>query len=247
MLLGVGTAHAADSTLSNLPALASPTTDDLLYVVDDPAGSPVSNKATIANVLAANDARTKTETNTTIDAEGTGNVITIPVKVWMPFAQCNNATAVLLWDSPTSSAATAACYGATTVKGVADFGDAADAFLHQFFPLPADFTGTVDAALFWSAAATTGTTRWGVQIDCYAAGESHDAASSNSTTFAGTPNGTANRLVRTAQTSITITGCAASELAKIQVFRDGDGTSGTDDMSGNARGIGLELTFRRAM
>jgi hypothetical protein len=249
LVLGGGAGvNAADSTVSNLPNLASPTTDDLLYVVDDPGGTPVSNKATIANVLAAGDARVATLTNKTIDCDaGSGNVCTVSSKVWMPFAQCNNATAVLLWDSPTSNAAAAACYGSNTVKGVADFDASTDESLHLFFPLPSDFSGAVDAVLFWSAAATSGTVRWGIRIDCYASGESHDVASSNSTTFAGTPDGTTNRLVRTAQTAITTTGCAASELAKIQVFRDADGGSGTDDMSGDARGIGLELTFRRAM
>lgn len=42
----------ADQKLTELAALASPTTDDLLYVVDDPAGTPASRQATIAAVLA---------------------------------------------------------------------------------------------------------------------------------------------------------------------------------------------------
>lgn len=65
----------ADSKLTALTADSSPGEDSLLYTVDDPAGTPVDRKSTVGEVLAANDARTKTLTNTTIDANGTGNSI----------------------------------------------------------------------------------------------------------------------------------------------------------------------------
>ena len=44
-------AFAADTKLTALSADATPTTDDLLYTVDDPGGTPASKKATIANVF----------------------------------------------------------------------------------------------------------------------------------------------------------------------------------------------------
>ena len=59
--------------LTALIDLPSPSTDDLVYVVDDPASGKNPRKCSIANLV---DARTKTLTNTTIDAEGTGNSIT---------------------------------------------------------------------------------------------------------------------------------------------------------------------------
>jgi hypothetical protein len=62
--------------LTALIDLPSPSTDDLVYVVDDPASGKNPRKCSIANFHAVNDARTKTLTNTTIDAEGTGNSIT---------------------------------------------------------------------------------------------------------------------------------------------------------------------------
>lgn len=43
----------ADSKLINLTADAAPTGDDLLYVVNDPAGTPVDRKVTITNLAAA--------------------------------------------------------------------------------------------------------------------------------------------------------------------------------------------------
>ena len=62
--------------LTALTEITTPTTDDLVYVVDAPAGAKNPRKCSIANFHAVNDARTKTLTNTTIDADGTGNSIT---------------------------------------------------------------------------------------------------------------------------------------------------------------------------
>ena len=62
--------------LTALTEITTPTTDDLVYVVDAPTGAKNPRKCSIANFHAVNDARTKTLTNTTIDADGTGNSIT---------------------------------------------------------------------------------------------------------------------------------------------------------------------------
>ena len=59
--------------LTALTEITTPTTDDLVYVVDAPSGAKNPRKCSIANLV---DARTKTLTNTTIDADGTGNSIT---------------------------------------------------------------------------------------------------------------------------------------------------------------------------
>ena len=59
--------------LTALTEITTPTTDDLVYVVDAPTGAKNPRKCSIANLV---DARTKTLTNTTIDADGTGNSIT---------------------------------------------------------------------------------------------------------------------------------------------------------------------------
>lgn len=40
----------ADTKLTGLDAITSVSTDDLLYVVDDPSGTPVSKKITVANL-----------------------------------------------------------------------------------------------------------------------------------------------------------------------------------------------------
>lgn len=43
----------ADQKLIDLPALASASADDLLYIVDDPGGTPISKKITVANLISA--------------------------------------------------------------------------------------------------------------------------------------------------------------------------------------------------
>src|SRR3990172_7649367 len=41
----------AESTIWDLTELTTPATEDLFYIVDDPGGSPLSRKITIANLL----------------------------------------------------------------------------------------------------------------------------------------------------------------------------------------------------
>lgn len=45
----------ADTKISNLTADTSPTTDDLIVTVNDPAGTPANKKVTVADLLAAMD------------------------------------------------------------------------------------------------------------------------------------------------------------------------------------------------
>lgn len=63
--------------LTALTEITTPTTDDLIYVVDAPTGAKNPRKCSIANFHAVNDARTKTLTNTTINSSSTGNSITV--------------------------------------------------------------------------------------------------------------------------------------------------------------------------
>jgi len=57
----------ADTKISALTELnATPTSGDLLTIIDDPAGTPASKKITVDNLVAFQDARTATFTNKTI-------------------------------------------------------------------------------------------------------------------------------------------------------------------------------------
>lgn len=57
----------ADTKLTGLTEDASPTTDDLIYTVHDPGGTPASRKVTIANLDTLLSQTTKTLTNKTVD------------------------------------------------------------------------------------------------------------------------------------------------------------------------------------
>ena len=43
----------ADAKLTALSAMTTATTDDIMYIVDDPTGTPASKKITIANLIAS--------------------------------------------------------------------------------------------------------------------------------------------------------------------------------------------------
>lgn len=201
-------------------------------------------------VTPGTDATKWTPQVTAIDATSAGMTLTDASKIWLPFASCQNTTAGLLWDSPTSNAPAAACItGTNTQKGVADFDAATDESLQMTLRLPADFTGAIDSDLVWLAAATSGAAGWCVQLVCTADAETDDPAfpaQGAGNCVSDTAKGTTLQTNVAADTGVTATGCAAGELLHIAVSRDANGGAVTDDMTGDARGIGVELTLRRA-
>lgn len=195
-------------------------------------------------------ATTDVLTNKTLDVEGTGNSVTTVEKIWMPFASCQAGTGYNIWDTPTSNGAAPGCVaGTNTLQGVADFDATTDESLQATVALPADWTGTVDGSIQWLAASTTSSVAWCVQLICVADAETNDPAFPAQATgncVSDAAKGTTLQTNNAALTSITATGCAAGELLHVRVSRDPDETSTrTDAMTGDARGIGLELTLRR--
>lgn len=101
--------------------------------------------------------------------------------------------------------------------------------------------------LIWAAtSATSGTCRWGAQIERIAAGAQDLDADSFAT--ADTAGGTADATNgETTETEITLSSGAemdslvAGEMFRLKVFRDADGTSGTDDMTGDAELVAVEI------
>lgn len=91
----------ADRKITELPALTSPNQKDLLYVVDDPSGTPVSKKISLYNLFGsvpANTSITGTLTvsgNTTLSGTKTNissGVVTLGASTSVA---SNNATTVL--------------------------------------------------------------------------------------------------------------------------------------------------------
>lgn len=207
---------------------------------------------TIPDMAGVNDtfafiAKAGTFTNKTLDAEGTGNVLTIPRRIWLPAAGCNNATAGSIWDLPTSNPGVAACVtGTNTQKGVLDFADGANSLSAQItYKLPSTWTGTVDANIKWFSATITGDVVWQLATICVADAETDDPAFNTASTVTDTAKGTTNQTNDAAITGVTVTGCAAGELMHIKIFRDPANVS--DTHAATARLIGVELVIREAM
>jgi hypothetical protein len=196
------------------------------------------------------DNTTHTLTNKTLDAEGTGNTITISQKIALPLVGCAGTTGSLLWDTLASNAPTATCSAGSTettmMRGVADFPDSDGAYSVQTaFPLPDDWTGNVGIKFFWRSTATTNDVVWQVQTACRADGEVDDVAWNTANTVTDTAKGTTNQLNTASISTITTTGCAAGEILHLRVLRDR--THGSDTITGVVSLGHVELTLRRAI
>jgi hypothetical protein len=193
----------------------------------------------------ASAASSDTFTNKIVDVEGTGNTITTVSKMWLEAAGCQNATAGLMWDTPTSNPAVAACVtGTNTQKGVADFADSSNLSMQRTFMLPSDFTGAIDLRFKWTTTATTGSVVWQAATICVADAETDDPAFNTASTVTDAAKGTTLQTNDATITGLTATGCAAGELMHLKVSRDSAHAS--DDLAATARLIGVEVSMRRA-
>lgn len=222
--------NGKQTTLSNVAGLASALSDE-----DYTPGSASSMGAA-----------TKTLTNTTLNVESTGNAVTTVEKIWLEAAGCQNTTAGLMWDTPTSNPAVAACVtGTNTQKGVADFADGASTLgMQRSIMLPNDWTGAIDLGFKWLTSATTGSVVWQAATICVADGETDDPAFNTASTVTDAAKGTTLQTNDAAITGLTTTGCAGGELMHLRVYRDPAHAS--DNLAATARLIGVMVTMRRA-
>jgi hypothetical protein len=185
--------------------------------------------------------------NTVYNAESTGNVLTFPVRAWVPAAICNNATpASHGWSFPTTNPGVPACQtGTNTQYGTMDFADAANLSAQLHLKLPSDWASTVDAKVVWFTSATSGNVVWQLATICVADAETSDPAFNTASTVTDAAKGTTLQLNDASLTTVTVTGCAAGELLFLKVQRDSGHAS--DSLAATARLIGVELTYRRAM
>ena len=166
-------------------------------------------------------ATTDTLTNKTIDAEATGNNITIPIYWDLDLVGVAGGTASHVWnDDPLGTACTPlAVIGTNRTTGVCTFPDSDGDFGRQITRhLPTGWTGSFDAEIWWKTTGT-GNARFQIQTKCYADDEADDAAM-NTASVVTAAAGTSARPNRTVMTGITTTGCAASELMRIRFFRN---------------------------
>ncbi len=185
--------------------------------------------------------------NTRFNAESTGNLLTLPIKVWIPAARCDNATATSPgWSFPTSNPGVPACQtGSNTQYGTMDFADAADLSAQYHLRLPSDWSSTVDATFVWFTSATANNVVWQLSTICVADAETSDPAFNTASTVTDAAKGTTLQLNDASITTVTVTGCAAGEVMFLKVRRDSAHAS--DTLAATARLVGLELTYRRAI
>lgn len=184
-------------------------------------------------------------TAVTLDAEAASNVLTRPFYLEYE-AACNAATPGLgSFDTPTSTAATASCFGSSTTQGAADFVDGSTTTVTGHFTLPQGWTGNMDARIVWFAnSASSNAVRFSVQTGCVAdteaisTGPSYNTASQSNTSYTGT----ANQRKTTLLSAIPMTNCAAGETMYYQLSRIG-GDAG-DTLAATAEVVSLQFEGR---
>lgn len=126
---------------------------------------------------------------------------------------------------------------------VLDFDAATDesAVFVGIIPEAASLGSGLKIRINWMAtSATSGTCRWGVQIERMNTDEDSDSFDT-AATAGSTTNATSGIITTTEITITTIDSVAAGDPFRIKVFRDADGTSGTDDMTGDAELVSVEV------
>lgn len=108
------------------------------------------------------------------------------------------------------------------------------------FRMPANYASGGTVKIQWQANATTATAvRWGVRIGAVTPSDAdtpNEHASATATTAGSSTNTTeANRLTEVSiDCSANLDSVAAGDLVFIVIYRDADGTSGTDDLAVDA-------------
>ncbi len=186
-----------------------------------------------------------------VQVVGGGGSSTVRDSVWLgPYGQRDNTTNRQLWQmsayaAPTSSGTIPNIVLAGVLPDAAD----TEAVVQWVLPANWDSTAAVDVYIVWYNGGTTSNSwRALVKIGCvgYGSGESLASPSFNTTSQASLAhNGQSDRPTRSAFTSMSMTNCAAGEYLWLSITRDGDGTSGTDDLTTSVGLVGAEIVFTR--
>lgn len=161
---------------------------------------------------------------------GGGSAGTKTYAVFTPF---NN-------QPPNSSFATADTRNSILVLDFDDSSDESAVFV-GVMPEGAVLTSGLKVRVHWMAStATTGTCRWGAQIERMNTDLNSDSFDT-AATAGSTTNGTSGIITVTEITVTNIDGLQEGEPFRLKVYRDADGTSGTDNMTGDAELVVVEV------
>lgn len=184
-------------------------------------------------------------TNVTLNAESTGNTLTIQHEHHWPVASCQNATAQAVFDLAATNTPAPTCdTGTNTQKAYLAFDATTDESFEDSWILPTGFTGNIDVHFRWKAAATSGSVGWCAQLIRVADGSTSDPAypaQAAGNCVSDTAKGTTLQENTATISGVTCTSCAAGDHVYVRISRDANGGAVTDNMTGDA----LLLTYGR--
>jgi len=129
----------------------------------------------------------------------------------------------------------------------ADFDASTDEHLWFSFRMPANYLSGGAVKILWMANATSGTARWGASLGAVTPADTDTAlehAQATASTAGTAANATeARREVETSITLANLDSVAAGDFVSLCVFRDADGTSGTDDLSVDAEVFSIAFEY----
>lgn len=132
----------------------------------------------------------------------------------------------------------------------AAFDAATDEMLMWAFQMPGDYVGTLAiSVLYKMASATSGSVRFEARIAAVTSGDSEDvdAVAFGTTNSAGDAvPGTAGYLGDFSITLSNADSLAAGDFVVVWLNRDADGTTGTDDATGDCEVVAVTLTYADA-
>ena len=174
-------------------------------------------------------------------ANGGTGLTTAPARTsFVTAAECNNTSAVSVYDLPTTNAPTPNCYGTSYRFGALDFDDVANETSSFYFALPAGWTGAIDFSGFAFVNATSQSVKLTIATVCVPTSSDILNPTFNAAqTVTVTSPGTANQLFTFTQTGVTTTGCSAGNMMIFKVGRDT-----TDTSTATYSFTGVQLTLR---
>jgi hypothetical protein len=150
-------------------------------------------------------------------------------------------SAVLGVSTPSSNPATATAHvGSNTIVASCDFAAGVTDLIQDHFPLPVDWSGTLNVEITWIAAATTGNVTWQLSTAGAAAGATIDPGFNAANTVTTVVNGSTALTNQSVINGLTVTGLSAGGEFFWQL-----GRSASDTMSGAAQLISITFTIPR--
>lgn len=182
----------------------------------------IRNASAAAIFTVSND--TGALTNVTLDAEATGNALTLPFRWDLDMcgvSPTDGTTTGHVWNrDPLSTAPTLTADVDTNVgRCKLTFPDSDGTYGVQITRQIPDgtLTGNFDMDIWWDTTGT-GNARFQVQTKCYASNEADDAAF-NTASVVTAAAGTSGRPNKVTATGITVTGCTGGKLMRLRLFR----------------------------